>query len=201
MKNRYRTTSQINFFYALFDRSIFEYLADPRNVYFQRQAAKYICFCDALKAKGYQVLARGVEYIYKLEACGFCYVGSSNDPARRYLQHVTNCSGGSAAVLIDAAIRSGIAPEMTMIDICDSNSVLAVEGFWIHRLVCINSMTNEAQYEQFVECPGEYRSAIANETLGVPVEFEMRPPEPNRLVPIAVSPNGSPIPPWLTEKQ
>ena len=127
---------------------------------------------DALKAQGYQYIqADSHRYIYRLAACGYTYIGQTNDPFARYVDHLISTET-SCVVLATAAIDNGLVPRMEIVDITDETSSNGVEGFWIRYAKwkkgdVVNVIQNNDEFARFVEQNGDgFRSVIASQIMG-----------------------------------
>ena len=129
---------------------------------------------DALKLQGYEYIQPDIRrYIYKLEACGYVYIGQTKDPFARFVDHLID-SQTSSVILVTAAIDNNLVPRMEVIDITDDVSSNAIEGFWIRYAKwkgydVVNAIQNNDELARFVESQGDgFKSVIASKIMGYP---------------------------------
>jgi hypothetical protein len=134
---------------------------------FRYRLHNHIVLSDQLKQRGYKYIVRhpGIEFVYRLEACGLRYVGKTVDPYGRYFSHITGESCSSIHVMT-AAMDNRVIPKMEIIDFCDKKSVSFVENFWMTRLECVNSVRKKNWREEFDKKPATFKSVMAHQLLG-----------------------------------
>jgi hypothetical protein len=134
---------------------------------------EYIKISDDLKEMGYHfiLIGQGVEFIYKMYACGILYIGKTKDPFKRFGEHVIN-STNSAMAVVSAAIDNMVVPRMEVIDLCEEKCT-EVESFWIIDSDCVNTARYKNKYKGFVTNPQNFKCVTARKKLGVePYHFE-----------------------------
>lgn len=130
-----------------------------------------VVLSEPLRRLGYTYIQADThKYIYKLEACGYVYIGVTADPFARYVDHLVY-SRSSSVILIAAAIDNNLVPLLEIIDITDEQSSNGIEGFWIRylswkRCHVVNSAQNIEELARFVKSSGGFRSVIANRLMG-----------------------------------
>lgn len=70
------------------------------------------------------------------------YVGRSNNPGRRYIEHVNERDSTKKSAYIEELLKRGAIPTMTIIQGCGSEDIEAVEKYWIRRLGRRHYLTN-----------------------------------------------------------
>jgi hypothetical protein len=163
-----------------------------------------VVLSDSLKRKGYEYIQADThKYIYKMEACGYTYIGATKDPFGRYVDHLVN-SQTSSVIVVAAAIDNNLVPCIEIVDITDDKSSNGIEGFWIRyskykNWDVVNTIRNNDEFARFVEQKGDgFRSVIASKIMGYEATVfpallvnQARPPIPMQELTMRF------IPPWL----
>ena len=84
-------------------------------------------------------------YIYRLYACDMTYVGKTNDPLKRFVEHIRD-SKASAGYLVETAMDNRIVPRLQVIDVTNANDAPFIEAYWINALKTVNASRLKAHF-------------------------------------------------------
>jgi hypothetical protein len=132
--NKYGKRQRIDYFIEILGGRLPSYV--QRDFTKELSALRYcgkamVFLSNCLENQGYRYIQSDTHrYIYKLEVCGYSYIGATKDPFARYVAHLMD-SQTSSVILVAAAIDNGVVPRMEIIDITDEYSSKGIEGFWI----------------------------------------------------------------------